>query len=106
EVSDIFNQAVPIAVRMIQLASLYVLADAVMIAVSGALRGAGDTRFTMVVSVLAHWSLLPVLYLLLHVLHVPVAVSWMAVILMFMLFCMMISIRFERGAWKKIRIIH
>lgn len=103
--SPIFDQAMPIATRMIQFASLYVLANALMIGISGALKGAGDTFFTMTVALLAHWSLLPVLYLLLHVFYVPVDLSWLAVVMMFILFSIVITVRFERGAWKKIRVI-
>jgi MATE family multidrug resistance protein len=43
----VFEQAVPLAVSMIRIATLYVLAEAVMVALIGALRGAGDTHFTM-----------------------------------------------------------
>ena len=46
--SSIFEEAVPVAVHMVRIASFYVLAEAVMVAVVGALRGAGDTHFTMV----------------------------------------------------------
>lgn len=51
--SDIFNSEVPTAVSMIRIASLYVLLEAVMIALVGALRGVGDTHYTMLVSIIA-----------------------------------------------------
>ena len=40
------------------------LADAMMVVFSGALRGAGDTFWTMCISVGLHWLLLPVLFIL------------------------------------------
>ena len=49
---------------MLRLAGLYVLADAMMVVFSGALRGAGDTFWTMCISVGLHWLLLPVLFIL------------------------------------------
>ena len=53
---------------MLRLAGLYVLADAMMVVFSGALRGAGDTFWTMCISVGLHW-LLPVLFITLKILQ-------------------------------------
>lgn len=101
----IFTEAVPIAVTMIKIAALYVLAEAVMVAVVGALRGAGDTYFTMIASVMAHWSFVPLLYLGLKVFNLSVALSWFLLVVFFLLFCVALVIRFRQGKWKKISVI-
>lgn len=101
----VFNSAVPIAVSMIKIAALYVLSEAVMVAVVGTLRGAGDTYFTMIASVSAHWSFVPLLYLGLKVLHLPVSLSWFLLVVFFLLFCCVLVIRFLQGKWKTIRVI-
>ena len=103
--SSVFESAVPIAVSMIKIASLYVLAEAVMVATIGALRGAGDTHFTMIASVTAHWSFLPILYLSLNVLKLSVAVSWLILVVFFLLFCSILIFRFRSGKWKRIKVI-
>lgn len=103
--SQVFESAVPIAVRMVQIASLYVLAEAVMVALIGALRGAGDTHFTMIVSVLAHWSFIPLIYLSLKVFHFSVAFSWLLLVIFFLLFCIILVLRFTGGKWMKMKVI-
>jgi len=104
--SMVFEQAVPIAVSMIQIASLYVLAEAVMVALVGALRGAGDTFFTMVASVAAHWAFVPILYLSLNVFKLSIAVSWLLLVIFFLLFGIVLIVRFRSEKWKKIKVIH
>lgn len=103
--SDIFNNAVPTAVSMIRIASLYVLLEAVMIALVGALRGAGDTHYTMLVSIITHWTFVPVLYLCLNVFNMSVPFSWFVLVLFFMIFSIVLVKRFRSGKWKKIKVI-
>ena len=101
----VFNEAVPIAVSMIKIAALYVLAEAVMVALVGTLRGAGDTYFTMMASVAAHWTFVPLLYLGLKVFNLSVALSWFLLVLFFLLFSILLVFRFRQGKWKTIRVI-
>lgn len=104
--SPIFDEAVPIAVAMVKIASLYVLVEAVIVALVGALRGAGDTHFTMIVSVIAHWSFVPILYVSLNVLNLSVPFSWFLLIVFFLLFSTALIFRFRSGKWKTIKVIH
>ncbi|MFA5419820.1 MAG: MATE family efflux transporter [Bacteroidales bacterium] len=102
----IFEDAVPIAVRMIQIASLYVLAEAVIAALIGALRGAGDTHFTMVLSVTAHWLFVPILYMALYLFNLSIELSWLTLVVFFLLFCSVLVFRFKGGRWMSIKVIH
>lgn len=101
----IFNDSVPIAVSMIRLASLYVLLEAVMVAIVGALRGAGDTHFTMLLSVTAHWTMLPVVYVIMNVLNMSAVAGWLGLIIFFLLFCGVLILRYRSGKWQKIKVI-
>lgn len=103
--SLVFEQAVPIAVSMIRIATLYVLAEAIMVAIIGALRGAGDTYFTMFASVLSHWTLIPLLYLSFFVLNFSAVISWFIMVIVFLIFCLVLILRFKSGKWKKISVI-
>lgn len=103
--SIIFEKALPIAVNMIQIASLYVLAETVIVAIVGALRGAGDTHFTMIASVAAHWTFVPVLYLCLHVFKLSVPFSWFTLVVFFLIFTLVLVKRFKSGKWKKIKVV-
>lgn len=103
--SAIFEQAVPIATSMIRIAALYVLVEAIMVALVGALRGAGDTHFTMIASVTAHWLFLPVLYFSLNILNLSVEASWFILVLFFLTFSTVLYFRFKSEKWKKLRVI-
>jgi len=104
-ITDVFSQAVPIAVTMIQIASLYVLAESMMVAFIGALRGAGDTWFTMAASVTLHWMMVPILYVTLKVWKLPVTTSWFLIVVLFLLFCLVLYFRFNSGKWKNIKVV-
>lgn len=103
---EFFEQSVPIAVSMIQIASLYVLAEAFIVAIIGALRGAGDTFFTMLASVSMHWLFVPVLYVALNVFNLSVTWSWFLLVVFFLVFCGILYLRFIGGKWKQIKIIN
>jgi multidrug resistance protein, MATE family len=104
--SAIFDNAVPMAVGMIRIASMYVLVEAIMIALVGALRGAGDTHFTMLVSIITHWSFVPILYVCLNVMKLSVTASWFILILCYLLFSVVMMMRFGSGKWKNIQVIN
>ncbi len=103
--SETFIQAIPIAENMIRIAALYVLVEAVTVAIIGALRGAGDTYFTMIVSVITHWLFVPILYLCLNVFKFSVAGSWFMLVLFFLVFSLVLVLRFTGGKWKRIAVL-
>jgi len=103
--SDTFEKAVPIAISMIRLASLYVLAQAVTIAMIGTLRGAGDTFYTMILSVLANWTFLPLLYVCFYIFNLSVPFGWFIIVVVYLIFCFFIYRRFHSEKWKKIVVI-
>jgi len=80
-------------------------AESVLVAIVGALRGAGDTHFTMFASVAAHWMFVPLLYLSLNVFHFSVSTSWLFLVINFLLFCCVLIWRFHSGKWKQIQVI-
>jgi MATE family multidrug resistance protein len=103
--SFVFEGAVPLAKSMIRIASLYVLAQAVAVALIGTLRGAGDTFYTMILSVSANWAFLPLLYLSLYVFNMSVPFGWFVVVVVYLVFCYFIYRRFHSEKWKKMRVI-
>lgn len=104
--SPVFEGAVPIAKAMIRIASLYVLVLAVIAGMIGTLRGAGDTFYTMVVSVLSNWISLPFLYLCFYVFDLSVSFGWFLVVVIYLAFCYVIYRRFMTEKWKKLRVIN
>ncbi len=104
--NNVFEQAVPMAVAMVRIAALYVLVEAIMVAIVGALRGAGDTHFTMIASVALHWSLVPVLFFCIKYLNFSTIHSWLILVIFYLLFCTLFFRRFREGKWKQIKVIH
>jgi MATE family multidrug resistance protein len=103
--SLVFDEALPIAASMIRIASLYVLAEAMMVALVGALRGAGDTHWTMIASVTFHWTFIPLLWVMFHVFNASAVMGWLALVILFLVFCFALYLRYRSGKWKKLRVI-
>jgi MATE family multidrug resistance protein len=101
----IFAEAAPLAAGMLRLAGLYVLADAMMVVFSGALRGAGDTFWTMCISVGLHWLLLPVLFITLKILQLSPQTAWLALVILFLSFSGVFYLRYRSGKWKTLAVV-
>jgi putative MATE family efflux protein len=72
---------------------------------SGALRGAGDTRFPLLAALIAFWVCrLGAAWLVTHVLHLDLAWLWRVVILDFAARAALKSWRFRGGTWKMVRV--
>ncbi|MBN1507743.1 MAG: MATE family efflux transporter [Sedimentisphaerales bacterium] len=106
QVDPVFQQAAPLAVRMIRIASVYVLLEAVVVVFSGALRAAGDTFWAMCVSVAVHWLMLGILLVMLYALGLSPIAAWVAVVIAFMAFCGIFYWRYRSGKWRTIRVVH
>lgn len=102
----IFNQALPLAISMVQLASIYVLIEALFVVFIGALRGAGDTFWAMMISVSLHWIIVVALYVMFYIFKYPPLLGWAVMVGLFFLFSFIVLWRYLSGAWKKINVIH
>jgi len=79
--------------------------DAVAIVADGALRGAGDTRWPMVVRFGLSWGLfLPLAYLVGITLEGGLLGAWSAGIVQVALLAAVLVVRFRSGAWRRIQI--
>ncbi|MDD5654281.1 MAG: MATE family efflux transporter [Candidatus Omnitrophica bacterium] len=103
--SAVFASAVPTAVFMVRLASVYVLVEVMLCVFIGALRGAGDTFWAMRTSVILHWLMVIVLALILRVLRLAPEIGWAAMVFFFLVFSAVVFMRYREGEWRKIRIV-
>jgi MATE family multidrug resistance protein len=103
--SDVFTQAFPIALCMLRLASLYVLVESVLIVFIGALRGAGDTFWAMAISVGIHWVMVVGLFIALRGLKLSAEQGWAFVVAIFLLFSLLVYLRYRSGQWRLIKVI-
>lgn len=102
---EVFDRAAPLAVFMLRLAAIYVLADAMNLVFSGALRGAGDTLWAMIISVGLHWALVGVLLVMLRVWNMPVGDAWVALVILILAFTGVFYLRYRAGHWRNIRVV-
>jgi len=86
---------------MVRMISLYLFGDAVLIVFSGALRGVGDTFWTMMVSVAMHFAFATVSFVMLRMLHLDARVAWIAIIAAFFFFGPIMYLRFRSEKWMK-----
>jgi MATE family multidrug resistance protein len=89
---DLFVDAGPDVERIMSLGSFmmvglatYVMADAIILISGGVLRGAGDTRWLMWVSILLHWLMLIVQYFVIKVWSLGPEVSWIVFVIMILM---------------------
>ena len=101
----VFENARPLAVHMLRLASIYVLADATNLVFSGALRGAGDTFWAMIISVGLHWAMVVVLVAMLRVFNVPVETAWLVLVFLIVAFTGLFFGRYRSGKWRHMRVV-
>jgi MATE family multidrug resistance protein len=97
--------AMPLAVTMIRLAGLYTLADAVQLIFAGALRGAGDTKWVMRISVGMNWIFALVSFVLIRIIQANPVFVWILYIAFVILWGAGIFLRYRFGRWENIHLI-
>lgn len=95
-----FEASRPLAVFMIRLAAIYVTIEAIMVVYAGALRGAGDTFWTLCAMVGLHWLSVLMLWLSFYVFHLGPEAAWAVLVGAFMLFPVVLALRWKSGKWK------
>jgi len=79
----------------------YVMADAVILIASGVLRGAGDTRWLMVVSTLLHWIMVVAAYLVIMVWGLGPKVAWLVFVGMILSLALCFTLRLGSSKWRQ-----
>jgi MATE family multidrug resistance protein len=90
---------------LLALGAFFQLVDAIAIITGGSLRGAGDTRWSFVVSASFAWLLrLPLVYLAAILLEGGVLGAWLAELAFVSALCGAFVLRFRAGHWRTIEI--
>ncbi len=96
---------VSLGAKILMLAGLFQISDAFGICANGALRGAGDTRFVMIVGLLYAWVLfVPLSYFLGYTLKGGVIGAWIGATIYIVIYGATVFVRFRRGKWESIKI--
>ncbi len=104
--SENFSEISSLAAVLLRFVALYCLFDAGNMIFSGALKGAGDTRFVAVVSLGLSWTLMVVpSFLVVYVFQGHIYWLWTSVTAYIAGLCIAFWLRFKKGKWKKMRVI-
>ena len=90
---------------MLRLLALYTLANSCKLVPGGALRAAGDTTWTMWVSITIHWAMAISVVILVHFLEVNQYIAWSTLIIMNNIDFMSLIYRFRSNKWREIKLI-
>ncbi len=91
---------------LLQIVAAYLFFDALYMVFSGALRGAGDTRFMMVaIGVVSPFCLVLPVYIGVEYLQISVGRAWLWVLCFVTTLFVLSALRFHRGLWKKMLVI-
>lgn len=90
---------VALAETMIRLAAIYTVADITQLIFAGALRGAGDTKAVMYLSVGIHWLMGLASFLLIRVLELDPLIVWVFFIAFVLVLGLTMVLRFKSGRW-------
>lgn len=87
--------------ELLLVAAVFQIFDAVAMTATGALNGTGDTRFTMMASVLASWLVMvPTAYLLGISLEMGATGAWLGMTFEIIVLAFVLMHRFRSGAWQ------
>ena len=95
----------PLSRTLLRLAALYTLADATAVVFSGALRGAGHTKWVLIISGILHWVMAIGAYLFIRVLVLPPVGVWLFFIAFVMSMSLAMFLRHRHGAWERMRLV-
>ena len=97
------KEVIESCISLLRLIAVYQLFDAVNIVLRGALNGAGDTRFTMTITMFFAWGLfVPGSYLGAFSLKLGVIGAWLGAFVYLATLGVIFFFRFRHGAWKEI----
>jgi multidrug resistance protein, MATE family len=95
----------PIAQTLLRLAALYILGDASNVVLSGALRGAGDTRWVLVMTGTLHWIMALGAFVFIRILVLPPVAVWLFFIAFILSMTLSLFLRHRGRKWEKGQII-
>lgn len=99
------SEVIRITVNLFYFAIVYQVFDAAGVTTSGALRGAGDTRFPMLISFLSIWGIMiPLMFYLDKVHHLGIYGAWASCSFAIIVCGCLYYARFKRGKWKNMKV--
>ncbi|NLF38787.1 MATE family efflux transporter [bacterium] len=102
---ELFSQVYHYGRWLLVMLALLGVFDGIQTTVSGALKGAGDTWFPMLVHAAVSWLMfVPGVYVMVSVLHLGIYWAWAWFVLYVLVLAIVFPVRFRSGRWKLIEI--
>ena len=101
-----YAQIMHLSRYMLRLVSIYCFANAVNMVFTATLRAAGDTRWCMVCSLVAYWSMLALAYLTIKVFAWTPLTSWLIFVSTVFLESCLFFLRYQKGRWQSLKLIN
>ena len=103
---ETFEKILQIARVLLRFVAVYSIFDTLNIIFASAIKGAGDTRFVVRMTVLLSLFLLVIpTYIVLVILHKNIYIAWLVASLYFSILGIAFLLRFLQGKWKTMRVI-
>ena len=103
--SDTGGNVVSLAKTMLRLAAMYTFFDATNLVFSGALRGAGDTKWVMWISGTLHWLMVTGVIVCIKVIKLSPVGTWLFFIGFIVALGGSMLLRYRFGNWERFRIV-
>jgi len=101
-----FRDIVDLGIVLLRIVAIYTLFNNMFIIFSGALNGAGDTRFAMWTQTGLSWMFfVPSVYIVINYLHLGMLSAWSCLLVYVTVLGMAFYLRFRSGHWKKIKMV-
>ena len=96
----------PVVIQLLRFVAIYSFFDGMLIVFSSAVRGAGDTRFSLIFTLIAGWSLMVIPTWVIWTFFTPnLFAAWTAVSVYITVAGFGFLWRFKAGRWKSMRVI-
>ena len=103
--ADLGENVAGTARTMLRLAAIYVLADATQLIFAGSLRGAGDTKYVMRISVVLHWVFAALAWTLIKIVRIPPVSMWGVFIGFVLSMGTAMYLRYRLGSWRGMSLV-
>ncbi len=101
-----FHEIVAQGIILLRIVAIYSLFNNMFIVFSGALNGAGDTRFAMWTQTGLSWILfVPAVYVIITYLHWGMLCAWTCLLVYVIVLGLAFCLRFRSGYWKTIKMV-
>lgn len=99
------HQIIPLAALCVRIAGLEQAAIAISMVLTGGMRGAGDTKFPMYLSLIGNWGIrIPLIYLAIFVWNLGLPAVWSVMVIQWIVLSFIAWGKFRSGTWKGLEV--